>query len=694
MKTALLEIGTESLPARFVPGTLAQMERLAGELLGENRLPFKELHTYGTPMRLALIIKGLAENSEPQTLEVAGPPARLLKDAQGAFTPQARGFARSQGVEPEALVVKETAKGQVLAAPKILPAQAAAKVLQRVFPELISRLEFPKGLEWEETRFRFGRPIRTLVALYGKRVVPFQLAGVRSGSKTRGLAALGQKPVPISDPDKYLEVLRDGCVLADQEERRRVLLKGLEETAAQSSGRLGEEDALAEEVLFLCEHPVPVLGEIERSYLELPQALLTTVLRKQLKFFPLLGRDGRLVAQFIGVRDGLSENQKEVQDGYERVIGARFSDAYFFVHRDSETTLAQKRPKLALVGFQKGLGSMLDKSERTLGIVRWLCNELRQEIHFDEQAAQSIAELCHADLVTDVVKEFPELQGTIGGVYARREGLGERVALGLEEFYFPVQAKGPLPSHLEGCLASLAGKMDAIAGLFAIGRKPSGSEDPFGLRRLGNGAVRILLEKQIPVSIERLIAAAAGQLKLNVSIDEEKVRREVEEFFWQRVESLFLDQGFKIDEIRAVREGGLGERLPRTYKRLAAVHALRAEKDFASLAQVFKRAANIVKQGDGEAAAGVDKNLLQDQAEKDLCGALGQVESEVRSKSAAEEYEAALRALVRIKPQLDAFFEKVLVMAEDPALRGNRLSLLGRLVALFKSVADVSQIQN
>ncbi|MBI5243513.1 MAG: glycine--tRNA ligase subunit beta [Elusimicrobia bacterium] len=691
-KAALLEIGTESLPARFVPPALAQMERLAAELLRSNRLAFAEARAYGTPMRLAILIRGLAEKSAPETREVLGPPARLLKDDKGAFTPQALGFARAQGVDPEALLVQQSPKGEVLLARRALPEEPASKVLERVFTEMIARIEFPKGLEWEESRFRFGRPIRSLVALYGKRVVPFKLAGVRSGAKSRGLAALGQKPVAIADPEDYLKILRGRCVLADPDERRGVLLKGLEDAAKRSSGRLDADEDLIREVLFLCEHPVPVLGRFEKAHLELPQSLLTTVLKRQLKFFPLLGKDGRLAAEFIGVRDGLSENQKEVQEGYERVIEARLSDARFFYERDRETSLAQKRPKLALLGFQKGLGSMLDKSERTLWIVRWLCERLRQDVHFDESAAQAIAELCHADLVADVVKEFPELQGAIGGVYARLDGLGERVALGLEEFYFPAQAKAPLPSHLEGCLASLAGKLDSIAALFAIGCKPSGSEDPFALRRLGNGAVRILLEKQIRLPASELIDAAVRALS-QLKLDPEKVRTDVEEFLWQRAESLFLDQGFKIDEVRSVREGGLDD-LPRTYKRLAAVHALRSEAEFTALAQAFKRAANILKQSKDGGAGEVDRSLLSDEAEKALFEALARIDGEVRSKASVEDYEAALRALVRIKPELDAFFDKVMVMAEDRNLRRNRLSLLARLVGLFKSVADVSQIQN
>jgi glycyl-tRNA synthetase beta chain len=701
MKAALLEIGVESPPARFVPPALRQMERLAAELLKEERLAFGDVRACGTPMRLALLIGGLAEGSEPAVREASGPPARLLKDAQGSFTQQALGFAKAQGVRVEDLGVKQTPKGEFLCARKALPGEPALKVLSRVFPALISRIEFPKGLEWEESRFRFGRPIRTLVALYGKKVVPFSLAGVKSGSKTRGLAALGTPPVLVT-PEGYLKTLRDRCILADQEERRQVLLEGLEKTAGASSGRLDRDEDLIEQVLYLCEHPVPVLGRFDPAFLELPQALLSTVLKTQLRFFPLLGKDGKLVAEFIGVRDGISEGQGEVREGYQRVLTARFSDARFFVHRDRETTLTEKRAKLASVGFQKGLGSMLDKSERVVALTACLCDRLRPNVPpFDEAAAQAVARLCHCDLVTDVVKEFPELQGAIGGVYARAEGLGERVALGLEEFYFPAQAKGPLPSFLEGALASLAGKLDSICALFAAGLKPTGSEDPFALRRLGNGAVRILLEKQIRVPVSGLVSdclrilkkSDSGAASVMANINADEIAKDVKEFLWGRAESLFLDQGFKADEVRSVREGGLDD-LPRAYKRISAVRTLRAEADFESLAGAFKRAANIIKQGPDGGAAETEKDLLKEEAERSLYDVLVRIEGEVRSKSSTEEFEAALRALVRIKPQLDSFFSAVHVMTEDEALRRNRLALLGRLVRLFKSVADISHIQS
>lgn len=703
MSHALLEIGTESLPARFLKPALEQLEKNAARLLGENRLAFERVAAVGTPMRQAVMIYGLAERSEAVRELVVGPPAKLLKDADGGYTKQAVGFAKKNGVAPEDLTVVEVPKkGPFLQAKKEIPSEPAPEILKRVFPALIASLEFPKGLVWESTRFRFGRPIRTLCALYGKKIVPFELAGVKSSNKVRGLAATGARPIKIESAPRYVDQLRDDCVVVELQDRREALGKTLANAMEGSQGLLDGDLDLLEHTVCLTEHPVAVLGSFKEEYLELPAALLTTVLKKQLMFFPVLARDGKtLINEFVGVRDGISDGQHEVRSGFEKVIDARFSDARFFSKRDRETTLAKKTEKLARVSFQKGLGNMAQKTQRIGELSRTIFLALLQEHELDKRAVETVAALAFADLQTDVVGEFPELQGTMGGVYARAEGLGEKIAMGLEEFYFPSAAKSPIPTTMEGCIVSLAHKLDTIASFLAAGFKPSGSEDPFGLRRLGNGAIRIVLEKQLPLSFPELVdkalelAAANGAER---AFDAAAAKKEVLEFLWQRVETMFLEKGFKIDELRAVEEGGL-ESLVRTFHRLAAVHALRPEPDFVPLAAAFKRASNILKQakiqpGSNGDSPEVDPELLSDAAEKDLFTAVCRVESEVRAKLAEGLYEDGLRSLVGLKPQVDKFFDDVMVMAEDAALKDNRLRLLARMVRLFKTVADISHIQN
>lgn len=697
MKSALLEIQVETLPSRFIAPALAQLEAKGAELLKARRLPFTALKAEGTPMRLALRVDGVPEKSLPQDLEVVGPPARMLKDASGAYTKAAESFARQQGVEPGALVVVTSPKGEMLAARKNLPGEPAPKVLAEVFSELTHALEFPKSLVWEETKFRFGRPLRGLCALYGKKPLRFSVAGVKSGAKTRGLAALGAKPLTVTAPEKYEALLRDRCVLVNVEERRKALRKTLETAAKRSSGRLDEDAELLETTLFLVEHPVAVLGRFDKAYLELPQALLSMVMKKQLLFFPILVRDGRHTGEFIGVRDGVSEGQKEVQTGFERVIAARLADARFFSARDKETPLAEHAKKLERVTFQKGLGTMAHKTRRVESLARWLAAHILQDRQVNVAVVESAARQCYADLVTGVVGEFPELQGLMGGEYARHEGQAESVSLALEEFYKPVGAAGPLPTHTEGCLVSLAGKLDTMAAMLSAGFRPSGSEDPFALRRQGNGAVRIVLERQLPIDLEQACEQAVANVAnmgSEAAFDARAVQADLLEFLWQRVETLLGEKGFRPDELKAVKAGGL-RNLAATFHRLAAVHALRPDPDFVPVAAAFKRAANILKQAGQQAqgAGDVQPDLFAGDAERALFGAVCRVEGDLSEKVSQGDYEPALRTLVALKPEVDRFFNDVMVMVEDPKLKANRLALLARLHRLFTSVADISHIQ-
>lgn len=693
-KDFLLEIGTEPLPARFAAPALEQLLKKAEALFSRNRLEYQGARGLATPRRLAVLFSGLAENSQPLVEKVYGPPSRLLKDEKGGYTVQAAGFADKHGVKPQDLAVESTGKGDYLVATRTVPGEPAVKILSRVLPELIASLEFPKSLEWEESRFRFGRPIRSLTALYGKTVVPFSIAGVKSGRYVRGLSALGRKPVSLPEAGGYQAALKNLLVLADAEERRQELKRRLESAAKRTGGRLDLDPDLLEETLWMTEHPVPVPGEFRKEFLGLPAPLLSVVLKKQLKFFPILG-EGGLLPEFIGVRDGISEGQKLVQEGFERVLEARFDDAAFFFSRDRAARLEAKLPLLERVGYQKGLGTMAQKAGRLSRLSERLCEALRQEAAIDEGAVKAIARLAYADLVCEVVKEFPELQGAMGGIYARLDGLDERVALGLEQFYFPVASKAPVPLTLEGALVSLAGKIDSLAGSFAVGVVPTGSADPFGLRRQGLGVIRILLEKQLPLDLDQALEQALSFQPVDLDAAKKaEIAKQLGDFIWARAQSLFEEMGYKADEIRAVRAEAL-RNLSRTLRRLAAVHAVRRHPDFEPLAAAFKRASNILRQANvaAEDGAAPERGLLREAEELSLYDTLAALEGQVREKIYQGGFEAGLRALVAIKPHLDLFFERVMVMAEEPELRRQRLGLLARLVRLFNSVADLSEIQ-
>ncbi len=695
----LLEIGTEPLPARFVAPALAGLLEKLQAALQENRLNYSGAQSLGTLRRLAVCVCGVDERSSALEKDVQGPPARLLKDAQGRFTPQAEGFARKQGLRPEDLQTVSTSKGEFLLAKVRIPGEPALKILSRILPEVLASLEFPKSLEWESSRFRFGRPIRSLTALYGKAVVPFKVAGVRSGRKVSGLPAKGGRPATLSQAGEYREKLASLLVLVDPEDRRRTLRSRLEKAAQEAGGGLDLEGGLLEETVFMTEHPVPVVGRFREEFLRLPAPLLKMVLKKQLKFFPLQGPKG-LISSFVGVRDGVSENQAAVREGYERVLAARLNDAAFFLGRDEKTTLEAKLPQLARVTYQNKLGSMSEKAARVKSLAAWMCAELRRrDLPLNEDAVAGIASLAYADLVCETVKEFPELQGAMGGFYARHDGLDERVALGVEEFYFPVASKSPVPVTLEGAAASLAGKLDSLAGSFAIGLVPTGSADPFALRRQAAGALRILLEKQLPLDLAAAVDAALAGCGEKVKLSPEDRRRvagELLDFIWGRAQSFFEEQGFRVDEIRSVREDGL-RHFTNTYLRLKAIHDVRANPEFEPLAAVFKRAANILKQAAGRheplPEGGPQRDDLKEPAELALLEALDYVGREMEEHLTARRFDGCLRSVVNLKPLLDAFFEKVMVMVDDKALKAARLGLLDRLVRLIKRVADLSEIQ-
>jgi len=698
-KDFLLEIGTEPMPARFVAPVLSQLLEKLQASLKESRLEYAGAQSLGTMRRLAVCVCGVEDKSSALEKEVQGPPARLLKDEHGRFTPQAEGFARKQGIAPEALQTVKTPKGEFLLARVRLPGESALKILARILPEVITSLEFPKSLEWEESRLRFGRPIRSFTALLGKSVVPFRLAGVRSGRKIAGLPAHGGRPVSLAASGEYRDKLRDLLVLVDPEERRQTLAKRLEKAAEEGGGRLDSEGGLLEETVFMTEHPGPVVGRFREEFLRLPAPLLKMVLKGQLKFFPLLGGKG-LISSFVGVRDGVSEGQAAVREGFERVLTARLSDAAFFLGRDEKTTLEAKLPQLARVTYQNKLGSVAEKAQRVEALAEWICAQLRRrDTPLNADAVGDIAALAYADLVCDTVKEFPELQGSMGGFYARHDGLDERVALGIEEFYFPVAGKSPVPATLEGAVASLAGKIDSLAGNFAIGVVPTGSADPYALRRQALGALRILLEKQIPVDLEAAIGEALKNLaaKVQLSAEEQgRVTAELLDFMWARAQSFFEEQGFRVDEIRSVREGGL-RHLPNTCLRLSAIHSVRQNPEFEPLAAVFKRAANILRQAaqrqEAVPESGPERSALKEPAEIALLDSLEYVSGEMEAHLVAGRYDQCLRSVVNLKPLLDDFFEKVMVMVDDPALKAARLGLLARLVRLIRRVADLSEIQ-
>lgn len=692
LKDALLEIGSEELPASFIPTGMEQLQEIAETSLKAYRLPYQSIQVYGTPRRLAVVVTGLAEHSQDQTKTVSGPPVAMAKDAAGQWTPAALGFARKQGVNP-ALLTVENGK---LCAVLHMKGSPARRLLAQLFPDWIRRLQFPKSMIWEPSRFRFPRPIRWLTALYGSSPVPFALAGVRSGRWTHGPALQSNKKIVVSQPAKYAGLLKNQCILVEPPVRMGVIRKLAEQAVRRLPGRAMVRESLLEQVANLVEYPSAILGNFNASYLDLPSEVLITCLEHHQKFFPVSHANSeKLLPHFIGIRNGMSLNQEMVREGYERVLAARLADARFFYDQDRKTSLASKVEALQGVIFQEKLGTLFEKKERLKPLVRFIASALG-EVPWLAQAERA-ADLCKADLVTDMVREFPELQGAMARLYAQADGEEPAVALALEQHYWPITLSGTLPASDLAAAVALADKLDTLMGDFAVGLIPSGSADPYGLRRAAAGVLRLLEDRAWALSLEKLIEKAGELQPANVKNEAAEAVPQLVQFMKQRWTALLEERGYKADEVDAVLAAGIGE-VRDALDRLKALHALRSQKEFEPLSIAFKRSINIVRQAaktvglDGGAPVRAD--LLKEPCEQALYQALESAGSQVTRHVESRAYREALESMIGLREPLDGFFKGVMVMDEDPALRQNRLALMGRLVRLFSRIADFSKLQN
>lgn len=690
---AFLEIGCEHLPSRFVKPALSQMETLAKQLLDEKRVAYESVSAFGTFRRLCLIVEGIAEKSADVQKEVKGPPAKLLKDAQGNFTPQSAGFAQKNGVKPEKLVIKDTDKGPFIFAELNMKGEKTVKLLPEIFTQIITRMEFAKNMVWEESGLKWGRPIRSLIGLYGNKIVPFEVAGVKSGRFTYPITSFGRKPIRVEKADKsyYVELLKTQPqpILALPEEREEALIRGVMAEAKARGYHADLDPALVEETVYFTEHPVAVGGDFDLKFLTLPKELITTVFKTQLKMFPVVDGRSEIQPYFIAVRDGVSANQNEVRDGFKKVMSARLSDAVFFYENDKKESLDHFKNKLADRTFLEGLGTLLDKSDRTRDLAMWLCDRLNEESVKD--SVTYAAGYAYADLASSVVYEFPELQGYMGGKYAALEGRPEEGAA-MAQFYWPLSSNSELPETMTGALVSLAGKMDTLSGNFLIGQIPTGSEDPFALRRQAFAVVRLLLEKQMDVSLKELVQKS---LSLYTGQDGEKAEEELKNFLFQRLDLVMQQRGHKPGTLNAV-NNWYEMPLENVETLMNVLEKGRGTETFDAAAEAAKRVCNILKKADPSDGR-VNEELLQADAEKELYAAVRKAEDTVGALSAGcqseRDCQTTLGVFGAFAAPLAKFFADVMVNAEDKAVRENRLALLARVRALLtQGVADITKL--
>jgi len=683
----LFELGTEELP----PGSLRALgEALRTEVcarLDEHRIPHGAARWFASPRRLAVLVEAVASVQEDAVIEKLGPQVSAAFDASGKPSGAALGFARGCGVDVSELGRAQGDKGERLAFRQTVPGQPTASLLPALIESALGALPIAKRMRWGARRDEFVRPVQWVVLLLGSTVVPGTVLGLETGRTTRGHRVHGESSIALADAAEYAEALRTrGFVIADHDERRAEIARQVE-AAGQAAGGQAELDAsLLEEVCSLVEWPCALAGRFEERFLDVPPEALVSSMKGHQKFFPVRDATGALLPCFVTVANVQSRDPAQVIAGNQRVIRPRLSDAAFFYAQDRQTTLAARRERLRNVVFQTELGSVWDKTER----VALLASRIGESLGADAAQCRRAGELCKSDLVSEMVLEFDELQGTMGRYYALNDGEPEAVAQALVEQYLPRQSGGVLPQSAVGAALAIADRLDTLVGIFGIGQPPTGSKDPFALRRAALGVLRIIVERELPLDLQPLLesAAAAHRALPRAST----VVTEVRDYMLERFRAWYADAGLRAECVMAVQARGVTAPLDFD-RRVRAVSAFSALPEASALAAANKRVANILQKQDVSALPqAVDPSLFQDSAEAALFAALESAISDCSPLLAQADYTASLQRLAQLRAAVDDFFSQVLVMSEDAALRNNRMALLSRLRAAFLAVADVSAL--
>jgi len=681
----LLEIGTEEIPARFIPPVLEEMAATFKRLLEQERLAVGEVLTWGTPRRLALLARDLASAQAEVGTEEIGPPKAVAFDAAGKPTPAALGFAKKQGVAVSDLIEVDTPRGVYLAVSKRTAGRPAAERLKEVLPGFILGLSFPKSMRWGSLNLTFARPIHWILARLGGEVVPFPLGDVQSGGVTYGHRFLAPQVLEVAEAAGYVAALRQAQVIVDPTERRAYLEAELAKAAAQVGGEVVPNPGLVEENTFLVEYPSVVCGNFEDKFLALPDEVLITSMREHQRYFSLRGKDGRLLPHFLAVNNTLARDPDLVRQGHEWVLRARLSDAMFFFHEDAKVPLENRVAALKGVVFHSLLGTSHEKMERFRNLAAFLAGRLAPDL---AEPVRRAATLCKADIVTEMVGEFPSLQGVMGAKYALLSGEPPAVATAIFSHYLPRHADDQLPEDLVGALVGLADRLDTICGCFGVGLSPTGTADPYGLRRHALAVIRILRKEELHLDLPEVVMTSLELLKDKISRTPEETALEVLDFFQTRLQHLLLGEGFEHETVAAVLTAGGGD-LVEAADKVRALEEVRRSPDFPALAVAFKRVINISR---GAEPGEVNPLLFEYPEENLLYEATGLMEVDVDAALAQRDYPAVCRALAKLKAPVDAFFDRVMVMAEDERLRRNRLALLERISRTFLTMADFSRI--
>lgn len=688
-KELLLEIGTEEIPARFLPPVLEEIKEIAKRELQENRITFGEMISMATPRRITLCVKNVSDKQFDTKLQILGPPKKDAFNPDGSPTKAALGFAKSHNVDISEIKVVKTERGEYAAVEKEIKGEDSKKVLSRILPKLILSLSFPKTMRWADLDIRFARPIHWIVALLGGEVIEFELGNIRSGNKTFGHRFMAPDPIEVRDFEGYKEALKKAYVIVDPEERRSIIQREIQALAEEVGGEILKDDELLETNTFLVEYPVALRGRFSEEYLSLPKEVLVNAMKEHQKYFSVVDKKGNLLPYFIAISNTRARDMNVVVTGNERVLKARLADAKFFYEDDKKYPLESRVEKLKGIIFQSKLGSIYDKVMRIEALSEFISEKVRPDL---KNTVKRAAYLSKADLVTQMVGEFPKLQGIMGREYAIIHGESKDVAEAIREHYLPVYAGDVLPSTDAGAILGIADRIDTIVGIFGVGEAPTGAADPYGLRRAAIGLIQILLDKKYRLSIEEIVGKSIDLFDGKIERPANVVKSEVIEFIRMRQKFHLLSQGLSTDIIDAVLEA-LYDDVYDASERAKALSSFKNREDFAELVTAFKRVISIVQNANpAEIGKEIIKEELKEEAEKKLFDVYRNLLEKMNYIIERRDYEAALSELVKIKGPVDTFFNNVLVMCEDLKLRANRLALLRELSKLFLRIADFSKI--
>lgn len=690
MDSLLLEIGTEEMPAGYIQPALDAMAAQLLLRMNEARIAHGAARAFGTPRRLAVLVDDVAPKQAAVSSEMIGPPAKVAYDTEGRLTLAAEKFAEKAGVKIGALAIRHTERGDYLVARKTERGRASRTLLQQILPEVILSIPFAKTMRWGRLKIAFGRPIHNLVAILGDRVIAFNLGGIKSGRVTRGHFFMQPGKIPLADARDFAHRLREARVIAAIDERRQAVADAVQAAARSAGGTVIEDPALLDIVTNLVEWPVASVGRFDAAFLGLPKEILITAMREHQKYFAVTAADGTLQSSFIAVNNTAAKDMALVASGHERVLRARLKDAQFFYTGDLEISAETRLERLRGVSFQAELGSLYDKTLRVEALAGAVVAAAGGDAALATQVRRA-ARLCKTDLVSQVVYEFPNLQGVMGRVYALAAGEAPEVAAAIEEHYRPTHAGGALPATPSGAILAVADKLDSICGCFSVGLVPTGAADPYALRRQAIGLIQILLKEEMDLSLRLLVEKAAAGFEEVRRLAAAEVVDQVLRFFQQRMENLLVEQGYGRDGVQAVL-GAAADRVPDVWRRVAALTALKSEADFEPIAVAFKRVVNIIRKADPAEGRELRPRRFTVACEEALYRQLEAVAQRVETCLAAGDVAAALRETAALRTPVDAFFDGVMVMDEDEAVRANRLALLRQVAALFDRFADFSKL--